>query len=137
MIMMDIIKCIRNHNAKSNKFVTQLLDHDEDDCKHNHYTSYSFGVRFYYHKYYKNNNTKQEILPGTRDNIESGNNHIDASYSYASWFVSPKHKTMKDEVFNTRSSSLTIIEYENTVLKAMMKHKALSKAIKGAEYLWE
>eukprot|EP01083_Nonionella_stella_P115368 341986_1 len=34
---------IRNDNSKSNKFVTQILDHDEDDSKHNHHTSYSFG----------------------------------------------------------------------------------------------
>eukprot|EP01083_Nonionella_stella_P109232 318296_1 len=57
---------IRNDGAKSNKFVTQILDHDEDDSKHNQYTPYSFGIRFYYHKYYKNNNTKQERLPGAR-----------------------------------------------------------------------
>eukprot|EP01083_Nonionella_stella_P117162 348774_1 len=36
---------IRKDSAKSNKFVTQILDHEENDSEHNHYTSYSFGVR--------------------------------------------------------------------------------------------
>eukprot|EP01083_Nonionella_stella_P163994 541478_1 len=87
---------IRNDNSKSNKFVTQIFDHDEDDSKHNHHTSYSFGVRFYYHKYYKNNDAKEEILPGTKGILEYGNMHINGYYSYSSWFVAPKHKTMKE-----------------------------------------
>eukprot|EP01083_Nonionella_stella_P251190 866918_1 len=87
---------IRNDNVKSNKFATQVFDHDEDDNKYSHYTPYSFGVRFYYHKYYKNNDTKTEMLPD--DMVERGNGHINTSYSYSSWFVSPKYKTMKDEV---------------------------------------
>eukprot|EP01083_Nonionella_stella_P045222 121539_1 len=128
---------IRNDGAKSNKFVTQILDHDEDDSKHNQYTPYSFGVRFYYHKYYKNNNTKQERLPGARGMPEQGNMHINTSYSYSSWFVSPKHKTIKDEVLNDAKHGLTMIQYENTVLKAMMKHKAMSGTIKGANYKWK
>eukprot|EP01083_Nonionella_stella_P206034 749780_1 len=63
---------IRKDSAKSNKFVTQILDHDSNP---NHYSPYSFGVRFYYHKYYKNNNTKREMLPGTRGLPEHGNMH--------------------------------------------------------------
>eukprot|EP01083_Nonionella_stella_P161834 530521_1 len=68
--------------------------------------------------------------------IERGNAHINPSYSYSSWFVSPKHKSIKDEVLNAAHHSLTIIEYENTALKAMMKHRAMSGTIKGAEHLW-
>eukprot|EP01083_Nonionella_stella_P311323 1109703_1 len=128
---------IRNDSVKSNKFVTQILDHDEDDSKHNQYTPYSFGVRFYYHKYYKNNNTTNEMLPGARGMPEQGNMHINTSYSYSSWFVSPKHKTIKDEVLNDTKHGLTIIQYENTVLKAMMKHKAMSGTIKGADFMWK
>eukprot|EP01083_Nonionella_stella_P201915 738171_1 len=63
--------------------------------------------------------------------------HINTSYSYSSWFVSPKHKTMKDEVLNAKNSRLNIIEYEITVQKAMMKHQAMSRTIKGAEIRWE
>eukprot|EP01083_Nonionella_stella_P115369 341989_1 len=98
---------IRNDSAKSNKFVTQILDHDENDSEHNHYTPYSFGVRFYYHKYYKNNDAKEEILPGTKGILEYGNRHISGSYSYSSWFVTPKHKTIKDEVLNATNNRLT------------------------------
>eukprot|EP01083_Nonionella_stella_P266269 900974_1 len=63
--------------------------------------------------------------------------HINTKYSYSAWFVSPKHKTIKDEVLNATSSNLTIIEYKNTVLKAAMKYKAMSASIKGAYYIWE
>eukprot|EP01083_Nonionella_stella_P187872 691328_1 len=119
------------NTSKSNKFVTQVL---VEDCN---YTPYSFGVRFYYHKYYANNKSKGEILPGTTAAMESGNMHISNSYSYSSWFVAPKRKTMKDEVLNGPNHSLTIIEYENTVIKARMKHKAMSRFIKGAVKLWE
>eukprot|EP01083_Nonionella_stella_P209858 760326_1 len=65
------------------------------------------------------------------------NRHINTSYSYSSWFVSPKHKTIKHEVLNDTEHGLTIIQYENTVLKAMMKHKAMGGAIKGADYKWK
>eukprot|EP01083_Nonionella_stella_P311324 1109706_1 len=129
---------IRNDGAKSNKFVTQILDHDEDDSKHNQYTPYSFGVRFYYHDYYKNNDTKWEIVPGNKDAYDYGNRHINASYSYASWFVSPKHETMKDEVLNAADGhNLTIIQYQNTVMKAIIKHKVLKGTVKGASDIWK
>eukprot|EP01083_Nonionella_stella_P066227 174197_1 len=95
----NLFNKMTNYCAKANKFVTQVLDH-ADDSKQNNYAQYSFGVRFYYHEYYKNNHTKQEMLPGTRDMYENGNMHLDTRYSYASWFVSPKHKTIKDEVLN-------------------------------------
>ncbi len=48
------------------------------------YNKYSFGIRFCYryHSYYKNNNTKQEKIPGTdfldNCNIPNGNNKCKA-----------------------------------------------------------
>eukprot|EP01083_Nonionella_stella_P174865 607298_1 len=44
---------------------------------------------------------------------------------------------MKDEVLNATNHSLTIIQYENTVMKAIMKHKAIRGTIKGAGSLWK
>ena len=46
-------------------------NNDNDDSKNDNNNNgnapqYSFGIRFYYHKYYKNNMNKNEILPGTK-----------------------------------------------------------------------
>eukprot|EP01083_Nonionella_stella_P145636 456719_1 len=126
---------INNNDAgKSSRFVTQVLADDEDESKHDKYT---FGIRFYYHKYYEHNDANWEILPGTKEIYDYGNAHINTSYSYSSWFVVAKHKTMKDEVLNATKNSLTVIQYENTVLKAIMKHKAMRGTIKGAAGIWE
>eukprot|EP01083_Nonionella_stella_P145637 456721_1 len=133
-------KMMKNDRTKSNKFVTKVLEHDGNDSysKDSNYTPYSFGIRFYYHKYYQNNSTKCEVLPETKPAVfEFGNAHINSKYSYSSWFVSPKHKSMKDEVLNATNHSLTIIQYENTVMKAIMKHKAIRGTIKGAGSLWK
>eukprot|EP01083_Nonionella_stella_P045223 121544_1 len=133
---------LTNDSGKLNRFVTPVLnydgDEDDDDSKENSYSPYSFGVRFYYHDYYKNNDTKWEIVPGNKDAYDYGNRHINASYSYASWFVSPKHETMKDEVLNAADGhNLTIIQYQNTVMKAIIKHKVLKGTVKGASDIWK
>eukprot|EP01084_Bolivina_argentea_P049486 91002_1 len=66
------LKSNKNNNKTHNKFVTEIRNGHNNNNK---YPKYSFGVRFYYHKYYKNNNTTQEILAGT-DFMELGNTLI-------------------------------------------------------------
>eukprot|EP01083_Nonionella_stella_P285896 973108_1 len=46
-------------------------------------------------------------------------------------------KKMKDEVLNDTKHGLTIIEYDNTVLKARMKRKAMSGTVKGSDGDWK
>eukprot|EP01084_Bolivina_argentea_P077179 139910_1 len=98
-----------NENTNANKFVTQIMNTDEKkqhDCdeeeEENITASYRFGVRFFYHQYYKTNQTKKEQVPGAfSDMIDYGNTFINPSYRYCDWYITPKHRTMKLEVLNS------------------------------------
>eukprot|EP01084_Bolivina_argentea_P206397 352413_1 len=119
----------------SNKFVTEILnlDNKTNNCKS--YSEYSFGIRFYYHDYYKNNQTKEEILPGT-DMMDRGNHSIKPFYTYSSWFIRPKYKSMKNEIFSGKVK-LSIIQYDNTLKKATLKYTSLAKYIRGSNGFWK
>eukprot|EP01084_Bolivina_argentea_P185197 319392_1 len=142
-----IRKDINNNNMvyASNKFVTEIFDDkkqemDNDDSKYEHkqktYPEYSSGIRFYYHTYYKHKKEREEILPGT-DMYERGNMDINADYTYSTWFIKAKHKSIKEEVLEGKKVKLSMIEYENVINKTNIKFKALRKTIKGARFWWE
>eukprot|EP01084_Bolivina_argentea_P152970 266727_1 len=69
--------------------------------------------------------------------MERGNMDINADYTYSTWFIKPKYKSIKEEVLEGKKVKLSMIEYENAINKTKIKFKALRKTIKGASFWWE
>eukprot|EP01084_Bolivina_argentea_P205930 351699_1 len=136
-----IFNKIRKDNIKSvSKFVTQIYGDEEqkaNEHKHNSQLySYSFGFRYYYHKYYKNNQTREGRVPGT-NHTDRGNVRIRSDYTYGDWYIGPKNESIKQEVLQSKYAALTIIQYTNTLIKAQLKHSVLHKHIGGSKDAWE
>eukprot|EP01084_Bolivina_argentea_P287756 493771_1 len=132
---------IRNDNKDSNaehntcsKFVTEFYENKNDDAK-NEYPQYSLGIRFYYHLCYKNNENSHWTVPGS-SGLHEGSSHL-AAPTFAELFVTPKHKTIKQEVLNANPVKLSIIQYCNTLKKATLKHKSLSLNAERAKFFWQ
>eukprot|EP01084_Bolivina_argentea_P219393 372113_1 len=108
---------------------------EEKNDNDNIYGNYSFGIRYYYHKYYKNNNTKREKIPGT-SNTDGGNTHINHSYTYGDWYIFPKYNSLKDEITIGAENKLTIFTYNQTLIKAQYKFNAFKNEIKVTYKKW-
>eukprot|EP01084_Bolivina_argentea_P013318 24967_1 len=137
---LNAINCRDVDAGNSNKFITTILNeenknNEQSESENKPYSPYSFGVRFYYHEYYRNNKKKRELLPGT-EILDTSNYSINKKYTYASWFVPAKFQSVKEEVL-TGPHSISKIEHDNTLLKAQLKFKALANQIKGANGMWE
>ena len=125
-----------------NKFVTEIYEKDEDEeiktdelnDNIDRYPQYWSGIRFYYHKHYKYNINRTELLyiHGTAPGEERGNIHISGEYRFCDWYIEPKYESMKQEVLQGNNSSLSSIEYINTYKKAQYKHKAIGPNVRGA-----
>eukprot|EP01083_Nonionella_stella_P165565 551086_1 len=122
-----IRKDISMANDKSigyaNKFVTQMVNEvdDEDDNK-NEFAQYGFGIRFYYHPYYRHNESTREQIPGAPDGcIDGGNSNrwlLAHLYTFSDWFVAPIYKSMKDEVLNNQNHPITMDELQSIFKKS-------------------
>ena len=114
-----------NHNKKKfNKFVINVTG------------KYSFGKRYYYHDYYKNNKTKKEILPGTDDRMpEEGNK----GYCYNDWYIAAKYGSLEEEVLNNSICRLQLYQWKITITKATFKWNKLKNKdiVNTARFWWE
>ena len=100
------------------------------------YGEYAQGIRFYYHSYYKNNDARSELLPGS--NLHDGvNATMNPSYKYKDWYIAPKFKSLRDEILHGAKNTLSIIEYENTLEIAKYKYKYCINNINKAISLWD
>eukprot|EP01084_Bolivina_argentea_P273635 466159_1 len=108
----------------NNKFVTNIMNDDRSDSM----VSYSYGVRFYYHDYYKDNENEREVVPGT-DLTEHGNK----GYSLKDWYIPAKYKSFKDELLNNNIFILQLYQFNNTQQKAILKLNKF-KQMKSNEY---
>ena len=125
-------------NTKS-KFVTIINDVDDDKRNggDHEYPQYSQSIRFFYHKYYKNNHTEKEKIPGT-DILENHNFSMNPNYTFASWYIEPKHGSMKEEILNpSNRDSINIIQYQSVLTKAVHQYKAIGHTIHGAIPGWQ
>ena len=128
------------NKATTNKFVTQLMEHKEDnddECvsKTGNLPNYWQGMRFFYHDYFKLNDESQTMSDdaGYTDYANCGIRE----YTFKDWHIEPKHKNIKQEVLNEfNPSSITIIQYKNTFKKCKSKYNALSKRMMGAKELY-
>ena len=125
----------KSNQSKSTKFVTQIIDDEE---KNGHKLQrYSFGFRYFYHEYYRNNITEREIIPGTQGMSEHGNTDIALNYRFCDWFIPAKYASLKEEVINGDEVRLEMEEFEATYDIAKFKFDGMLRNIKGAEALWE
>eukprot|EP01084_Bolivina_argentea_P261850 442665_1 len=117
-----------------NKFMTEILD----DAKQQGdiHAQYSFGFRYYYHDYYKNNRNRQEMVPGCTFPDEC-NVLIQKDYKYCDWYIAPKYTSMKVELLEGTHPILSMIQYNNTYIKASMKHSAYKKNMRVAGKTWQ
>eukprot|EP01083_Nonionella_stella_P271359 919486_1 len=131
-----------------NKFVTQILndpeakvgdEHDNED----EFAQFGFGVRFYYHSYYKHNESIDGQIPGAPHGcIDPGNGtdyvyHTNAcQYTFSQWFIDPVWNSMKQEVLNSKDHPISMTQYNNTLKKAEMKLDGMQHRIKGAWPEW-
>eukprot|EP01084_Bolivina_argentea_P058442 106735_1 len=124
---------IRNVNLsdqkeQKNKFVTEIMPtHVQNNKNQKHsFLEYSFGYSFFYHKFYeKNENKNQRILGGINKKFEDANNFRDApkSYSFKDWFISPKYKSMREEVVD--NNYLTLEQFKKETKKASININSL------------
>eukprot|EP01084_Bolivina_argentea_P141304 248324_1 len=131
-----------NINKVHSKFVTEIFNKESeeknDDCtqdtKMHHY---SFGYRFYYHNYYQNNTQRDGAIPGTNGGMfDYGHSMSNPCYTFGDWYITPKYKSMKIEILNSNSKKLSMIQYENTLTKAVLKYNAFKRNIDGAVFYW-
>ena len=123
--------------SSGSKFITKVMDDDDNENDQARYPKYSSGIRFFYHPYYKNNQARNERIPGYSSMVEYGNSMIDPSYTFGYWYVAPKYHSMKDEVTQFAENKLSIIQYKNTMRSALLKFSSMSKHIRGASEQWE
>lgn len=111
-------------NKKFNKFVIDV------------HTKFSFGFRYFYHKQYKNNLNKEELLPGTRRTVEDGNR---GDYTLSDWYINAKYGSLEDEILNNKIFSLKLYQWNNTITKAKLKWDTLknSNIVNTANWKWE
>ena len=83
--------------------------------------TYSFGHRFYYWQYFKYN-----------EEIEYGPNK---GFKKKNWYIPKKYNSIKEEILTNTTSNLTIVEFDNTNKKAVLKHNVHQKWIKRSDTL--
>eukprot|EP01083_Nonionella_stella_P156610 507381_1 len=89
-------------------------DDDSKDDDHNNSIDFSFGTKFYYWSWYKNNNDEDRIFhPGD---------------PFAKWYIEPTYGNLKAEILN----STTIELFNDTSAKAqyMLGHSQILKQMK-------
>eukprot|EP01084_Bolivina_argentea_P119995 212733_1 len=101
------------------RFVTKLSSND--DMK-NEFVEYQFGFRFYYHDYYKSNNKTTEEIPGSNLYGKGGlTDNGNPGYMYKDWYITPKYKSMKEDVLQNSCVVMTIEQYQFEMQKCVMK----------------
>eukprot|EP01084_Bolivina_argentea_P105311 188546_1 len=84
--------------------------------------AYSFGFRFFYWSYYKNNaNTIDEFW---LDRWDTNDQVTNKGYSLAHFYVTPKYKDLKDEMTNNPICKISIIQFNHTYGKAEIHLKS-------------
>eukprot|EP01084_Bolivina_argentea_P038903 71915_1 len=116
-----------NNKNTHNKFLTNVCARMDDTKNNDDYSKniskYSFGVRFYYHQYYKHNTKQSEPLPLFRPGpsmIDGVNHFLNPLYRYCDWYIHTKYSSMKSEVLN---SDMSLIQYKHNLIKAQQKLK--------------
>eukprot|EP01084_Bolivina_argentea_P197049 337733_1 len=90
---------------------------------------YSFGVRFYYHDYFKNNEqVHYAYADGARDDVNSQTS-VHGIIKLKDWYIEPKYKNMKEEVLNCKESALPLIEFLHTLKNSIFKLKAFKQTV--------
>eukprot|EP01084_Bolivina_argentea_P112610 200831_1 len=146
----------KQKNDEVNRFVTNMsmteTNDQETDNKDDQETktylnlkpNYSFGYRFYYHKWYKENASKKDAaLPFFKDGpqtfFETANNanYSDLKYTIGDWYIEPKYDNMRQEVLNNKQAPLTMIEFNNTFLKTSIKYNAFKQNVETHIIYWQ
>eukprot|EP01084_Bolivina_argentea_P062328 113961_1 len=85
-----------NGNESYNKFVSVVNTNKNENININ--GSYSFGIRYYYWRYYYKNNAEYDATRWTYGSTEDepANN----GYTLGDWYIAPKYKNLKDEMLN-------------------------------------
>ena len=126
------------------KFVTDTATNDDnaddDDEKGTApstkpMASYSFGFRFFYWEFFKENKEAMVQVP-LRGLTERGNFDIDQNYKLCDFFVAPAFLSIKHEALNATGTPLDIREYDGTMQTAMLKYRALNREMAGADCQW-
>ena len=142
--MQKIGDIIPNNFIKSSaaKFITHVAEEDEaennanDSTKKKKYPSYSSGVRFFYHDYFKQNQNRTVCLPDVGA-MENGNIILNGRYTLGTWYISPKYSSLRQEILQGAQNKLSMIQYINTVESTAYKFAALRENIRGAAHFWE
>ncbi len=109
-----------NKNDSHCRFVTETLT--DGDLKKRQL--YSFGFRFYYHEYYRHNDNVMEVLPGSDNNCDKTNAEFGKMLPARFWFITPKYKSIKDEVLNNEMCCLSITQFNDNLINARLKLEA-------------
>eukprot|EP01084_Bolivina_argentea_P138051 243134_1 len=127
-----------NNTHVQNKFVTTMYEEaEEHKDEQTIINSYSFGYRYYYHEYYKNNTGKQELIPGAPHLLDETNALIDPEYRYCDWYITPKYKNLREEIIDGTDVRLTKEQFNYEFKKAKLKHAAYKRSIKGTDETWQ
>eukprot|EP01084_Bolivina_argentea_P220776 374095_1 len=163
----DTFKQIKTSSDTTSKFVTEIEPHQliqnekkdqtiemKNEPANTSNNIYSFGYRFYYHNFYKNRMCHSTSIPGF-DIGESnwylygqglndpGNSRHNQQgqyikYGYKSLFIEPKYNNIKEDILLGKPKNLNIIQYKNTLQKALMKYKAYKIYVgEGAKPVFE
>eukprot|EP01084_Bolivina_argentea_P020141 37477_1 len=127
---------IRRQNQK-NKFVTYF---DSEQKETHNLPCYATGMRYYYHKRYRNMHTLREKIPLSgnlfTDVVDQGNCDY-SSKPISEWFIIPKYQNLKLEILSNHRVSFSIEQWQNTVIKSELKRKRYKNKVNKAFFLWQ
>eukprot|EP01084_Bolivina_argentea_P108445 193811_1 len=92
------------HNGKF--FVTEL---------NNKYDEYEYGYRFFYWKYYKDNNSMYDDAHWQQSRL-SPQNHANRDCTLAEWYINKKYECFKDELLQNTICSIPETSWNETFL---------------------
>eukprot|EP01084_Bolivina_argentea_P215748 366368_1 len=93
----------------SSRFVTEIEAKDQDFTEH-----YSFGFRYFYWDYYKNNT--EEVDPVQLPDI--GFTHSNKGYKVGDFFIHPKFNDLKEELLNNVVLSISKDHWDKLLFQA-------------------
>eukprot|EP01084_Bolivina_argentea_P108376 193694_1 len=103
--------------AQNNKFTTEE--------KSSAVTEYSYGWRFFYWDYYKDNNaTCDEVMPRATMGVDANN-----GFKLGDWYINKKHESLKDELLKNEICTIDNNQWNNLIEKGEI-HLQTDKAKK-------
>eukprot|EP01084_Bolivina_argentea_P274275 467435_1 len=115
----NTMKTVIGANEHNDKFKT-IIEEKQDDTT----SYYSFGHKFFYWEYFKNNVEFVEKYKPEREYLD-GNLAPNPGYTLAQWYIAAKFRTFKSELLHNNVVCMSMGQYQRCLEKANKKHNTI------------